>query len=227
MDDSGRFEGFGPNAFKFLQALDFHQSREWFAENRAMFEDELRRPLHAFCAEAADRARAVGLDMRFDPKKSTFRINRDVRFSNDKRPYNRHVSSILSRDGTKAAYGVLYVHVGLERQMFDGGFWALPKEVLTPFRRSAIEHPHRYRAMLEALASGGLTLDQADALKRLPRGWDDPGDDGLRDALRLRGFTVEEPWPQDLAHSRALLDRFGEFAIRAKPLLDWGWSILA
>ena len=222
----GPFEGFGPNAFKFLQALDFHQSREWFHENRAMFEEELRRPLLAFCTEASERARAVGLDMRFDPKKSAFRINRDVRFSNDKRPYNRHVSSILSRDGTKASYGVLYVHVGLERQMFDAGFWALPKEVLTPFRRSAVEHPHRFRAMIAELADGGLALDEADALKRLPRGWDDPEADDLRLALRLKGFTVEEAWPREAAHGTALLDRFEDFARRAKPLLEWGWAIL-
>lgn len=220
------FEGFGPDAFKFLAALDFHQSREWFAENRSLYETQLRAPLLAFCVEAASRARAHDLDMRFEPKTGTFRINRDVRFTNDKRPYNRHVSAVLSRDGTKAALGVLYVHVGLERCFFAAGFWALPKDELAACRRSVIENPHRYRAMVEALGEGGLALDEDDALKRLPRGWDDPGETDLRHALRLKGYTASEDWPREEAHGRGLIERFDGFARRAAPLLGWGRAIL-
>ena len=221
-----RFEGFGPDAYKFLRALDFHQSREWFAENRALYETQLRAPLLAFCAEAAERARGVGLDMRFDPKKGPFRINRDVRFSKDKRPYNRHVSAVLTRDGTKGCLGVLYVHVGLDEQMFGAGYWALPKDELALFRRSIVEHPHRYRDVLAALAAKGVALDEDEALKRLPRGWDDPGEDDLRHALRLKGFTAMETWPAPEAHSRALLDRFEAYARKVKPLIGWGRAIL-
>ena len=221
-----RFEGFGPNAFKYLAALDFHQSREWFAENRAMYEAELREPLLALCGEAAAILHARGLDMRFEPKKGVFRINRDVRFSKDKRPYNRHVSAILSRDGTKSCFGVLYVHVGLDERMFAGGFWALPKEELALFRRSVVEHPRRYRSMVDELGGNGLTLDTDDALKRLPRGWDDPGDADLAAALRLKGFTISEPWAQQAARDRTLLDRFVEFGERTRPLIEWGCGIL-
>ena len=226
MAEPPRFEGFGPNAFKFLQALDFHQTREWFHENRAMYDKQLRDPLLALCTEGAERARAHGVDMRFDGKKGTFRINRDVRFSNDKRPYNRHVSALMSADGTKRAFGVIYVHVGLERTFFDAGFWALPKDELTAFRRSIVEHPHRFRAVAGALTGGGLAWDEDDALKRLPRGWDDPGEPDLAHALRLRGFTAGEDWPRGEAHSRALLERFDGFAARVAPLIEWGRAIL-
>ena len=226
MADAARFEGFGPDAFRFLQALDFHQTREWFHENRAMYEEQLRGPLLALCAEGAERARAHGLDMRFDARKGTFRINRDVRFSNDKRPYNHHVSALMSADGTKKAFGVLYVHVGVERTFFDAGFWALPKDELTACRRSIVEHPRRFRAVAEALNDSGLAWDEDDALRRNPRGWDDPGEDDLRRALRLRGFTVGEDWPREEAHSRALLERFDRFAARVAPLIEWGRAIL-
>ena len=221
------FEGFGPDAFRFLQALDFHQSRDWFAENRAIYEAQLREPLLAFGEEGAARARDAGLAMRFDARKGPFRINRDVRFSKDKSPYNKHVSAVLSADGTKGDYGVLYVHVGLEETFFAAGFWALPKEVLEPFRRHVLTYPDRYRALVEALGGDGLTFGDEGALKRLPRGYDDPGDPVLGAALRLRGFTVSESFPRELVHSRALLDRFGAFAASAKPLLDWGRAILA
>ena len=220
------FQGFGPDAFRFLQALDFHQSREWFAENRTLYESELRAPLLAFGEEAAEIACGQGLAMRFNPRKGPFRINRDVRFSKDKSPYNRHVSAVLSADGTKAAYGVLYVHVGLVRTFFAAGYWALPREVLEPFRRHVLTWPDRYRTLVSALEEANLPLDTDDALKRLPRGYDDPDDHVLAAALRMRGFTVSEPFERADAQSRALLGRFDGFVRRARPLLEWGREIV-
>ncbi|TIT86090.1 MAG: DUF2461 domain-containing protein, partial [Mesorhizobium sp.] len=38
---AGAFKGFGEKAIPFLKALDFHQSREWFQENRGLYESEL------------------------------------------------------------------------------------------------------------------------------------------------------------------------------------------
>ena len=221
-----RFEGFGPDAFRFLAALDFHQSRDWFVENRPLYEAQLREPLLSFGDEGARLAREAGLTMRFDPKKGPFRINRDVRFSKDKSPYNRHVSAVLSRDGSKSCFGVLYVHVGLDKCMFAAGYWALPKDELALFRRNILTYPERYRTLVSALEANGLALSHENALKRLPRGFDEPEDPLLADALRQRGFTVHEDVPPEACHSRAMLDRFGNFACRAKPLLEWGAPIL-
>ncbi len=39
------FNGFGEKAIPFLRALDFHQNREWFLENRDLFEQHLKEPL--------------------------------------------------------------------------------------------------------------------------------------------------------------------------------------
>ena len=224
---TARFEGFGKDAYKFLSAIDFHQSRDWFVENRALYDAQLREPLLKFCEEAAERARKVGWVVRFDAKKGPFRINRDVRFSNDKRPYNRHVSAVLSPDGTKRSFGVLYVHVGLEQHIFAAGYWALPKDELTLFRRNVVTYPDRYRSARDALAKSGLAFDRDDELKRLPRGWDDGGGPDIGDALRLRGFTVTRAFDADAIFDRTLIDQFTRFAGDSAPLFDWGASILA
>ncbi|RUV55391.1 TIGR02453 family protein, partial [Mesorhizobium sp. M5C.F.Ca.IN.020.14.1.1] len=119
------FSGFGQKAIPFLKALDFHQSREWFLENRELFERELRDPFGDLVETLSERFTAAGLGLRGDRKKSLFRINRDVRFSRDKSPYNRHLSAILSPDGTKMEQGVFFVHIGLER-CFAGVAWWQP-----------------------------------------------------------------------------------------------------
>ena len=90
----GVFKGFGPKAIPFLKALDFHQSREWFQENRDLYEQELREPFGDLVETLTTRFAEAGLGLKGDRKRSLFRINRDVRFSKDKRPYNRHLSAI-------------------------------------------------------------------------------------------------------------------------------------
>ena len=39
------FTGFGPNALPFLKALAFHQTKEWFEDNRATYENDLKTPM--------------------------------------------------------------------------------------------------------------------------------------------------------------------------------------
>lgn len=221
-----RFDGFGADAFRVLQAIEFHQSREWFAENRPLYERQLREPLLAFCEEGAVVARDRGLDMVFDPRRGPFRINRDVRFSKDKRPYNTHVSAVLSADGTKAAYGVLYVHVGLERCFLAAGYWALPPALLESFRRRVVDHSRAYGDLLGKLSEGGLTFDREDSLKRMPRGHAAPDDPAIADALRLRGFTVSRDIARKSVLSRDLVDRFARFCEDVRPLFAWGSEIV-
>ena len=38
------FNGFGRQALPFLKALDFHQNRDWFKENKGLYESELEIP---------------------------------------------------------------------------------------------------------------------------------------------------------------------------------------
>jgi uncharacterized protein (DUF2461 family) len=41
------FKGFGPKALPFLKALKFHQSKAWFDENKALYENDLLAPMVA------------------------------------------------------------------------------------------------------------------------------------------------------------------------------------
>ncbi|RUX04719.1 MAG: TIGR02453 family protein [Mesorhizobium sp.] len=221
----GAFKGFGPKAIAFLKALDFHQSREWFLENRDLFEKELRDPLGDLVETLTLRFAQAGLGLRGDRKKSLFRINRDVRFANDKRPYNRHLSAILSPDGTKMEQGVFYVHIGLEG-CFAGVAWWQPEAALLLAMRRAIEMwPGRFRAMVKALNKNGLELDAEGGMKRTPRGFEHVADKDLVAAIRNRHFAVRHAIDPAAIHGPELVEELVDFAMRAKPLLDWGRAI--
>jgi uncharacterized protein (TIGR02453 family) len=219
------FKGFGKKAIPFLKALDFHQSREWFQENRALYESELREPLGDLVEVLTERLGLLGLGLRGDRKRSLFRINRDVRFSKDKRPYNTHLSAILSPDGTKMEQGVLFVYFGIDRCFAGVAWWQPEPELLSAMRRSIAEKPAEFRAMVAALKKNGLALDGEGALKRMPRGFEKIADPELAAAIRNRHFVVRHPIDPAGIHGPTLADEIVDFTLRAKPLLDWGRKI--
>ncbi|RWB60543.1 TIGR02453 family protein [Mesorhizobium sp.] len=222
---SGAFKGFGQKAIPFLKALDFHQSREWFQENRGLYESQLHEPFCDLVETLTERFTAAGLGLRGDRKKSLFRINRDVRFSKDKRPYNRHLSAILSPDGTKMEQGVFYVHIGLERCFAGVAWWQPSPELLQAMRKAIVTKPAAFRGMVAALKKAGLELDAEDRLKRAPRGFEDVTDDDLVQAVRNRHFVVRHDLDPATIYSAGLVDDLVDFTSRARPLLDWGRAI--
>ncbi|MEK1854197.1 MAG: TIGR02453 family protein [Phyllobacterium sp.] len=223
------FKGFGEKALPFLKALDFHQNREWFVENKDLFEAHLYEPLGDLVDDLLVRFEKAGLPFRGDRKKSQFRIKRDTRFSKDKSPYNRHLSALLSPDGNKwAESGCFYVCIGLEdyRGCYAAIAWWQPKpELLLAMRKAIVEKPERYRAMVKALAKNGLELRDSDRLKRTPRGFDDVAETDLIEALRNKSFVVRFPIDPASIMSPKLADDLLDFALRARPLIDWGRAI--
>ena len=82
------FPGYTPAALKFLKSLKTHNNRDWFQENKKTYEAEIKDPTKIFAAEMADALEKLTGDAQ---KSKVFRINRDIRFSKDKTPYNTHV----------------------------------------------------------------------------------------------------------------------------------------
>lgn len=143
------FKGFGDKALPFLKALDFHQNREWFVENKDLFEAHLHEPLGDLIDDLVARFEKAGLPFKGDRKKSQFRIKRDTRFAKDKSPYNRHLSALLSPDGSKwAESGCFYVCVGLED--YKGcyaavAWWQQKPELLAAMRKAIVDKPEKDR----------------------------------------------------------------------------------
>jgi uncharacterized protein (TIGR02453 family) len=222
---SAVFNGFGEKAIPFLKALDFHQSREWFQENRDLFERELREPLGDLIEALTERFATLGLGLKGDRKKSIFRITRDVRFSKDKRPYNQHLSAILSPDGRKTSEGVLFIYIGVDRCFAGVAWWQSRPELIQAMRGAIATRPSEFRATVAALKKKGLELSDDERLKRLPRGFEDVTDPDLSEAVRSRHFIVRHTIDPAGIHSPKLLDELVDFTVRAKPLLDWGRAI--
>jgi uncharacterized protein (TIGR02453 family) len=217
------FAGFGPQALAFFKALDFHQDRTWFQDNRALYEREVRAPMAALIEALSAACAARGLPLRGDPKRSQFRIYRDTRVSHDKRPYKTNAGATLTRDGEKLGPGVLYLHLDPKGCFMAAALYRPEPAVLRTMRERIIKDPAKWRRVVKALDKAGLPLARTEALTRLPRGFE-AAEGEIAEAMKLRHFMVRREIAETRIRAPALVADIADFATAARPLLDFVWA---
>ncbi len=222
--DPMAFQGFGPQAQPFFKALGFHQTKEWFEANRAIYESEIKGPLGDLVEELAARFAKSGTPLKGDRKASLFRINRDVRFAKDKSPYKTNAGAALTRTGAKNDPGLYYIHIAADGCFAAAGFHQPEPEELARLRSAIARAPKARGAMTAKLARGGLTLSDEYAMKRAPRGFEEVADPVVAAALRNKSFICSRPIADSRLCAPDLVGDLQAFAEDAMPLLEWGWS---
>ena len=195
---SSEFTGFRRGATQFLRRLKRRNTREWFEANRRVYEIEVREPFRALVEEMDVRFARFAPEILGEPKRSMFRIHRDVRFSKDKSPYKTHAACWFYHHdagrgvGQEAAHGGagFYFHLAPEESFVGGGIWMPPRPALGLIREALADRPEQFERIVLAPAFKRRfgPLDQEGMLKRLPRGFAD-GHPAAR-WLRYQSFTA-------------------------------------
>jgi uncharacterized protein (TIGR02453 family) len=195
---AAEFGGFGPEALAFLRRLARHNRREWFERNRAVYETAGREPLRALVEEMDVRLARLAPELTGDPRRSIFRIHRDVRFSADKSPYKTNAAcQFYHHDaGRGAGQDAVGAGAGLYFQLADGecfvagGIWMPARPALEKIREALAEDPDGLESAVRAPAFRRRfgALDREAMLTRLPRGYA-PGHPAER-WLRYKSFTA-------------------------------------
>src|ERR1700761_44001 len=84
---------FSPAGIKFLKGLKRNNDRTWFADRKHIYEAEVLHPWLALIDEINEALTDFAPQYVKPARKAMFRIYRDTRFSNDKRPYKHHVGA--------------------------------------------------------------------------------------------------------------------------------------
>jgi uncharacterized protein (TIGR02453 family) len=218
------FSGFGAQALPFFKALAFHQTKDWFDANRTIYEGDVKAPFGDLVEELAACFAKLKIPLKGDRKASLFRINRDVRFAKDKSLYKTTAGAVLTRSGAKNDPGLLYIHVATDGCFAAAGFHQSEPEALARLRAAIVRAPKGWRAMTAKLAKGDLALEDEDAMKRAPRGFEDIADPEIAAAVRNKSFICSRPIAKARLRQPGLVDDIVAFARDALPLLEWGWS---
>ena len=219
------FTGFRPAAFAFFRGLAVNNDPLWFKPRKSIYEVEILQPFRALIVALSAALEAVGVPLVGDPDRGVFRIYRDVRFSADKQLYKTHQGGVLTRSGGKGDPGLLYVHVEPGASMIGAGFWHSPPELLARLRRAIIGEPDQFLAMTERLRAQGCTVScEKERVTRLPRGCEAAKGSRVADYVCWKNFLADTAISDAEMGSPDLVGRIVEFAVAARPLLDWGWA---
>lgn len=189
------FTGFPRECPTFLADLEENNDREWFKRNKTDFEEFVLDPARRFVTAMGERLSKIAPGIHAEPRidKSIFRIHRDTRFSNDKRPFKTHLGIYFWEGaGKKLECPGFYFHLEKDKLLLGGGMHIFPREYLDTYRASVDDA--RLGAALETILADGRKFFPAamdlDNYKRIPGGY---SKDHLRaDLLKRKGVTLGE-----------------------------------
>lgn len=241
------FAGFTSESLAFLTGLRANNDREWFTDHREAYDDGLKPALGALITAVSAAMAARKVPLSGDPKGSQFRLHRDTRFSKDKRPYKTHVSATVTRarsDGThdRMAPGMVYVHIEPADREIDpnalhdtpfghgpfaaAGFYLDERADIDAMRAAIAADPKGWAKVEAALGKAGLQLDPGDPVKRMPKGFENHAGGAIETTLKRTRWIVSRPLTGAEIASPTLAEVIADFAVQARPLLDFGWKAL-
>jgi uncharacterized protein (TIGR02453 family) len=210
---------FDAQSFAFLEGLTVNNDREWFTANKEVFATRLERPfvhlLETLSNRLADAPRPLS-----GGRATVFRMNRDVRFSEDKRPYKTNLSGILTASGTKKEVGgIVYVQLDATSGFAAAGYYGLTPAELGPIRDAMIARARDFAAIKAGLAQAGRDLDRSDSMTAMPKGFAEHADHPHAAEIRLKSLILREDLGRDLWLSGEVTDTVERLARDAMPLL--------
>lgn len=188
------FAGFPDEGLMFYEGLEADNSKTYWTQHKAAYDQHVRQPLQALLDELAGE---------FGPAK-VFRPYRDVRFSHDKTPYKTHQGAVVHAEGQ--ATGAWYVEVSADGLRTSGGSWRLESDQVARYRRAVdddVQGP-RLQAEINRLEAAGWTRE-GDRLIRVPAGF--AKDHPRVELLKHKALHASRRWePADWLHDRRALD---------------------
>jgi uncharacterized protein (TIGR02453 family) len=218
---------FSPAALRFFRQLSAHNDKQWFEAHRAEYEHEVREPMRSLIEDLDARFTRFAPEIGGDPKRSMFRINRDIRFSKNKSPYKTnagcwfHHRSASGRVGGEAGEGSagFYFHFEPAKSFVGAGIWMPPRPLLNRLRDAIAEDPKPFVRATRSLPKRFGGLDDSAVLKRMPRGYSE--EHPAAQWLRYQSFTSGRPLTDTQVTSAKLPTLLaGEFEALL-PLVRW------
>jgi len=213
---------FSEATFSFLKELAANNNRDWFGENKARYESDVREPALAFI-----RAMQPELD-RFAPhfvavdKKvggSLMRIYRDVRFSKNKQPYKTNIGIQFRHELGKDVHAPgFYLHIEAHEVFVGAGIWHPDGDTLKKIRTYIDVHPTRWE---DGRSDAGFARSYSlagDGLVRAPKGY--APDHPMIEDLKRKDFIGIAPLMPELLLQDDLTGLISSYFETAKPFMQ-------
>ncbi|WP_425004718.1 DUF2461 domain-containing protein [Mycolicibacterium sp. S3B2] len=197
------FRGWPIEAVEFYEGLEADNSKVYWQEHKAVYEQQVKAPMEELLAELADEFGEGKL----------FRPYRDVRFSADKTPYKTTCAATLGKG---------YVAFSADGLSVGSGLYMPEPAALARFRAAvdADDTGTELASIVADLHRTGYQTMAHEVLKTAPRGF--PKDHPRIELLRHKGLAMMKSWPVGAwLGTRKAKDRVVTALRAAAPLNEW------
>jgi uncharacterized protein (TIGR02453 family) len=207
---------------KFLKSLEKNNDRAWFEKNKEKYlaaKDQFDQFVAKLLHDLTDFDQSLA---GLNPKKITFRIYRDVRFSKNKLPYKSNMSAGISPRGKMVDEPGVYLHIQPNNKSFvAAGLWMPEPEPLGKIRQEIdyngndlvkIMSDKKFKKMYGA-------FETEYALKNTPKGYEK--DHPMGEWLKLKSFVVSHYFTDEEVKSKNFMKTVIDTYKTAKPLNDF------
>ena len=133
------FTGFPEATIQFFLDIRFHNSIDYFEENRARYERDVKAPFEAFIQELAPAMLSIDPQMELRPYRCMARLRRDVRFTKDKSPFRDHLWVLFRHAGEPREGSVMYwFELAPSGMNWGVGTWGENRQMMDILRRRIV-----------------------------------------------------------------------------------------
>lgn len=208
------------SVFSFLNDLKHNNHKDWMDTHRKEYKSN-ESALKSFYKEVEKELNKTD---RIE-KLKVFRINRDIRFSKDKTPYNVHRSVSFSRAGERRRGGY-YLRIEPGNSAMAGGFFSPEPKDLLRIRKEFEMDDEPIRKILSNAkfdkAFGGF--NQEYRVKTAPKGFSK--DDPNIDLIRLKSYFVVHPFTDEEVLAVDFKERLVHHYELLRPFFDYMSEVL-
>jgi uncharacterized protein (TIGR02453 family) len=214
------FEGFPREGLRFLKQLKRNNNRVWFEAHKDNYERYVKVPMQSFVAALQPHFARFAPEFDLNPKRSIFRIYRDIRFSADKTPYKTHVAAHFVLRGTpKGFLGSGYYIEIAPGELFVGGGVYMPDGMQLKKIRKALDR--RGKEFLSIVSNRQFLKRFApfewNALQRVPKGYSE--DHPMAQWLKYKQFFVGVSMPEAACYKASLVEDMADVCEKGAPLV--------
>ena len=216
------FDGFPKAGLDFLKKLKRNNNRSWFEKHKDEYENQVKFPMQSLVAALQPHFSQFASEYEANPKRSIFRIYRDIRFSKDKTPYKTHIAAhFVLRGKPKGFLGSGYYMDIEPGETFAGAGLYMPDSGQLKKIRTAISQ--RSDEFLEIVNDrrflklfGKL---KGEMLKRVPQGYDE--NHPMIKWLRLKQFFVGVSWLETRCRKSGFVEDVAGVFEESTPLVRY------
>lgn len=144
------FTGFPEATIQFFLDIRFHNSIDYFEENRARYERDVKAPFEAFIQELAPAMLSIDPQMELRPYRCMARLRRDVRFTKDKSPFRDHLWVLFRHAGEPREGSVMYwFELAPSGMNWGVGTWGENRQMMDILRRRIVADPDGVRNIIK------------------------------------------------------------------------------